>query len=311
MKIIFAGTPAFAVPSLTALLQSKHQICAVYTQPDRPAGRGQKLTASPIKEIALTHHLPIFQPVSLRDATEQQRLRELQADIMVVVAYGLLLPKTVLEIPAYGCINVHPSLLPRWRGATPIQSAILAGDKETGVTIMQMDEGMDTGPMIKKITYPLSANITSGELHDQLAKIGADLLLKVLDELEAGTAVLQAQDNTHATYTKKIFKEDAELNWQLTAIELDRKIRAFNPWPVAFTEFEKNPIRIWRAVPLAQKISVPPGEIVMIDKSGMDVATGDGILRILELQLSGGKKMTVQDFLNARKNFFVKGAKLG
>lgn len=195
MKIIFAGTPAFAVPSLTALLQSKHQICAVYTQPDRPAGRGLKLTPSPIKEVAQAHHLAIFQPNSLRDENEQQQLRSLHADVMVVVAYGLLLPKAVLEIPKHGCINIHPSLLPRWRGATPIQSAILAGDQETGVTIMQMDEGMDTGPMIKKINYSLTANITSGELHDDLAKMGAKLLLEVLDELESGIMQLQIQED--------------------------------------------------------------------------------------------------------------------
>ena len=307
LKIIFAGTPEFAVPTLTALLQSSFQVCAVYTQPDRPAGRGLKLTASPIKQLAQSHHIPVYQPLYLRDEKEQQQLRNFNADVMVVVAYGLILPKAVLAIPKFGCINIHPSLLPRWRGAAPIQSTILAGDTETGVTIMQMDEGMDTGPILKKIPYPLSGTETSGELHQALAAVGAKALLDTLKELIANQLQSQPQNNQDASYSKKIEKAAGKLNWNQSAVELDRQIRAFNPWPVAFTQLKEIIIRIWRAEPLHEKTTAKPGQILRISKQGIDIATGEGIIRILELQLPGGKRLKASDFINARKDSFIPG----
>lgn len=307
LKVIFAGTPEFAVPALDALLQSQHQICAVYTQPDRPAGRGQKLTASPIKQLAMQHDIPVYQPQALRDKDAQQQLRNLQADVMVVVGYGMILPKEVLEIPRYGCINIHPSLLPRWRGATPIQSAIIAGDTVTGVTIMQMDEGMDSGPILKQIDYPIATTATSGDLHQQLAALGAKVLLEVLDLLTKNNLQPQKQDATRATYTKKIDKAAAKIDWHLTAMEVDRRIRAYNPWPVAYTQFKENVIRIWRSTPIIEKNTAKAGEILLINKAGIDIATGNGILRILELQLPGGKILNVANFLNAKKDFFKPG----
>lgn len=302
LNLIFAGTPEFSAVTLQALLSSQHTIKAVYTQPDRPAGRGRKLTASPVKELALQHQLPVFQPESLRVESEQQKLANLQADLMIVVAYGLILPPAVLTAPRLGCINVHASLLPRWRGAAPIQRAILAGDAVTGVTIMQMDAGLDTGAMLYKVECPIEASDTSERLHDRLAELGAKALLHTLDHL--ATIQPEAQEDALATYAHKIKKEEAELDWNLPAAALVLKVRAYNPWPVAFS----NGVRVWEAMAVEQDTKhIPPGTIVQASIQGIDVATGQGILRLLKLQLPGGKVLSAADILNARKNEFGVG----
>lgn len=306
-NIIFAGTPDFSTHALSALIASQHQICAVYTQPDRPAGRGRQLTASPVKALALQHQLPVFQPQTLRDPIEQQKLADLQADIMVVVAYGLLLPKAVLTAPRLGCLNIHASLLPRWRGAAPIQRAILAGDARTGITIMQMDEGLDTGAMLYKTDCAISASDTSETLHEKLAVMGADAILHVLNHLTELKP--EIQDNAQANYAQKIKKEEAVLDWQQSAQELDQKIRAFNPWPVAF--FANN-IRVWQAKVLAdKKHDALPGTVLAVSSEGIDVATGQGVLRLMQLQFPGGRVLSAVDILNARKNDFAVGNRLG
>lgn len=309
-KIIFAGTPQFSVSALSALLNSRHQVVAVYTQPDRPAGRGRKLTPSPVKELALQHQLPIHQPLTLRDAQEQKILADMRADIMVVVAYGLLLPLPVLQAPKLGCINIHASLLPRWRGAAPIQRAVLAGDANTGVTIMQMNEGLDTGDMLYKVDYRIQPHDTSEMLFTKLAELGADALLKTLDQFSEIHP--EPQDNSAATYAHKITKEEARLDWTQSALELDRKIRAFIPWPVAFVQQGENAIRIWNAEVLEQQMKLQePGTIVHTSSQGIDVATGEGILRIKSLQLPGGRQLSAADVLNARQNDFSVGKTLG
>lgn len=305
LKIIFAGTPEFAIPTLQALLNSEHQICAVYTQPDRPAGRGQKLTASAVKQLAVAHQLPVYQPVTLRDATVQQILRNFNADIMIVIAYGLILPKAVLTIPRYGCVNVHASLLPHWRGAAPIQRAILNGDKLTGITIMQMDEGLDTGEILQQENCSIHDDDTSASLQERLAKLGATALLEALTKIESNSIQQKPQDNALTSHAAKISKAEAELDWHLSAIALDRKIRAFNPWPVAYTLFQQQPLRIWQAKALPEKSSLAPGTLIHADKSGIDVATGEGILRILQLQLPNGPRISPNDFVNARKNVLL------
>jgi methionyl-tRNA formyltransferase len=305
-KIIFAGTPQFSVNALSALIQSRHIVKAVYTQPDRPAGRGQKLTASPVKELALQHHLPVYQPVTLRNEQEQQILASLEADLMIVVAYGLILPLPVLQAPKLGCINIHASLLPRWRGAAPIQRAILAGDTLTGITIMQMNEGLDTGDILYKTECSIGTHATSLTLQTELAELGALALLNTLDQL----SVIQpeSQENSAATYAHKISKEEAKLNWTLPAVELDRKIRAFIPWPIAFIQCGQNNVRIYEAEVVAQQNQLPqPGTIISTSVNGIDVATGQDILRIKKLQLPGGKPLSVADVLNGRQNDFSVG----
>jgi methionyl-tRNA formyltransferase len=308
--IIFAGTPHFSVNALSALLNSRHQIKAVYTQPDRPAGRGRKLTASPVKELALQHQLPVYQPVTLRNEQEQQILNALQADLMIVAAYGLLLPLPILQAPRLGCINIHASLLPRWRGAAPIQRAILAGDAVTGVTIMQMNEGLDTGDMLYKVECDIEAQDTSLTLQTRLAELGASALLETLDQLTL--LKHEPQENSQATYAHKITKEEAQLDWSLSAIELDRKIRAFIPWPVAFTQYGEQTIRIWEAETRPQQKAVSqPGTILAASADGIEIATGDGILCVKKLQLPGGKQLSVAEVLNARQNAFSIGNVLG
>jgi methionyl-tRNA formyltransferase len=303
LKIIFAGTPLFAATILQALLKSSHQVIAVYTQPDRPAGRGRKLTASPVKELALQHQLPLYQPVSLREEQEQKKIVELQADVMVVAAYGLILPPAVLHAPRLGCINVHASLLPRFRGAAPIQRAILENDKKTGVTIMQMDQGLDTGPMLYKMECAVEPEDTSENLHDRLAQLGADALLVTLNQLTSLKP--ENQNETLATYAHKIKKEEAQLAWYLPAQELERKVRAFNPWPVAFTQ---QGIRIWKAIVIEKDISQhKPGEILQANANGIDIATGKNVLRLLTIQLPGGRVLPVADILNAKQNDFTVG----
>lgn len=309
MRIIFAGTPEFAVPILEALLASEHQLIAVYTQPDRPAGRGQKLTASPVKQLAQTHGLPVFQPVTLRDYQEQQHLRDLKPDLMIVVAYGLILPAPVLAIPLFGCVNVHPSLLPRWRGAAPIQRAIQCGDTTTGVTIMQMEEGLDSGPMLLKQECAIEKTDTALSLQHKLANLSQEALLAALAEIATGTAKPQIQDAAQACYAKKIDKMEALINWLDDAEKIDRQVRAFNPWPVAFTHLQDQVIKIWQAHPLAGKHHHAPGEIIKADKEGIDVATGNGILRLLQIQIPGSRCLPVGEVLHAKAAWFAPGVK--
>ncbi|MBE9562143.1 MAG: methionyl-tRNA formyltransferase, partial [Proteobacteria bacterium] len=259
-RIIFAGTPQFSVPSLLALLNSKHTVCAVYTQPDRKAGRGRKLQASPVKQTALEHKIDVYQPITLKDEVVQSQLKELQADLMVVVAYGLILPKIVLETPKLGCINVHASLLPRWRGAAPIQRALLAGDDATGITLMQMDVGLDTGGMIKTASCKISSDDNGQTLHDRLSEIGANLLANTIDEI--GNLPVTPQDNSQKTYASKLEKTEAQLNWNESAIALERKVRAFNPWPVAQTNLFEQTLRIWKAQVISISTTEPIGSVV-------------------------------------------------
>lgn len=296
-NIIFAGTPEFAVPSLQALVNSSHHVIAVYTQPDRPAGRGRKLTPSPVKQFAQEHSLCVYQPQTLRDVNEQQKIAHLRADIMVVVAYGLILPVPVLTAMHLGCVNVHASLLPRWRGAAPIQRAILAGDQRSGITIMQINEGLDTGDMLTQAETAIDPQDTSQTLHERLAKMGASLLLDTLFKIEQGTVRTTPQENAKALYAPKIEKSEAKINWQQSAIDIDRKIRAFNPWPIAYTEFDQQTLRIWQAVPIAEKCNAIAGTVLNINKNDIDVATGDGILKLLRVQLPNSRVLDVKDFV--------------
>lgn len=298
LKIIFAGTPAFAVPTLKKLIESEHEIVGVYTQPDRPAGRGQQIQASVVKQIASAHHLPIFQPKTLRDADVQNQLRELNADVMVVVAYGLILPKIVLTMPRLGCVNLHPSLLPRWRGAAPIPRSIEAGDIDTAITIMQMDKGMDTGPILRQEKIVLTGFETSELLHDQFSVRGAALMLETLCELENHAVIAIPQDNALATYAPKIEKKEAVIDWHQSAAVIANKVRAFNSWPVAQTTFSKQVLRIWSAKAIEEKTALPPGSIIRSEKEAFFVATGDGVLQITSVQLPGKKRMCAADFIN-------------
>jgi len=306
LKIIFAGTPDFAARHLDALLASEHQVVGVFTQPDRPAGRGNKLTPSPVKTLAQTHAIPVFQPKSLRPAENQQLVADLQADVMVVVAYGLILPQAVLAMPRLGCINVHGSLLPRWRGAAPIQRSLWAGDSETGVTIMQMDVGLDTGDMLYKLSCPITAQDTSATLYDKLAQLGPQGLLETLAQLAEGRAQPEKQDDAQANYAEKLSKEEARLDWQLSAAQLERCIRAFNPWPVSYFLIEDQPVKVWQATVLPH-VAKQPGEIVAADKQGIQVATAEGVLNLQLLQPAGKKAMSAQDLLNSRREWFTPG----
>lgn len=300
MRIIFAGTPDFAAASLAALLTSEHQLVAVYSQPDRPAGRGRKLTASPVKQLALDNNIPVEQPLNFKDPADRQRLADYQADVMIVVAYGLLLPQAVLDTPKYGCLNIHASLLPRWRGAAPIQRAILAGDSETGVCIMQMAAGLDTGPVLARASITINAQDTAQTLHDKLAELGATALLSTLEHLPALQSDAEAQDDSKTCYAEKLQKTEAIIDWQQSTAQIDRQIRAFNPWPVAQTQWRGATLRIWSAKIHPEPIEGSPGEIVGVERNALLVATGDGVLRLEELQLPGKRRMAVTDLLNSQ-----------
>ncbi|HHQ4756766.1 methionyl-tRNA formyltransferase [Aeromonas hydrophila] len=310
LKLIFAGTPDFAARHLAALLSSDHEVVAVYTQPDKPAGRGQKLTASPVKELALAHALPVYQPASLRKEEAQAELAALGADLMVVVAYGLILPKAVLDTPRLGCINVHGSLLPRWRGAAPIQRSIWAGDAETGVTIMQMDVGLDTGAMIRKVSCPIAADETSASLYDKLAGLGPQALVDTIDAMAAGDTAAEVQDDALANYAEKLSKEEARIDWSMDAVAIERCIRAFNPWPISWFEVAGQTVKVWQAEVVAQDHGQAAGTLLMADKQGIDIATGKGVLRLLTLQPPGKKAMSVSDLLNSRRDWFEPGTQL-
>ena len=304
LKIIFAGTPEFAAITLRALCESGHEICAVYTQPDRPAGRGRKLTPGPVKRMALEARLPVHQPESLKQAGVREQLRGLNADLMVVVAYGLLLPAQILSIPRFGCVNVHASLLPRWRGAAPIQRAILAGDTQTGITIMQMNEGLDTGDILSRETCDIKPDDTAASLHDRLARLGAATLLSTLTLIENNSATRTPQDERLACYAAKIDKAEAFIDWTQSAVVLERTVRAFNPWPVAYTTVnETERLRIWQAGVIESQAGqfhgTMPGTVVHSGRDGIDVMTGKDTLRLLRVQPAGGRAMSARDFLNA------------
>jgi methionyl-tRNA formyltransferase len=307
MKIIFAGTPDFAVPALQMLIQSKHDVCAVYTQPDRPAGRGRKLSPSPVKSLALQNGLAVFQPETLKTDEDLEQLVSLDADILVVVAYGIILTQAVLDTPKLGCINIHGSLLPRWRGAAPIHRVVMAGDEETGVTIMRVVKKLDAGDMLHKETCPITSDTTSSDLHDKLADLGAVGLEKVLFQMEEGSLNAEVQDESLVTYAEKLEKSEALLDWSLSAIELDRKIRGLNSWPVAQTVFKDKVLRIWKASIAEDENDLPSGSVVQQGKK-MLVSTGAGVIELLEVQLPGGKRMNIQAFLNAQD---VDGVQLG
>ncbi|MFI4914209.1 MAG: methionyl-tRNA formyltransferase [Steroidobacterales bacterium] len=309
MHIAFAGTPEFALPALRALAGSEHRLVGVLTQPDRPAGRGRKLHASPVKQFAQALNLPIAQPARLRSEEERAQLLSWRPELLVVVAYGLILPPAVLALPRFGCLNIHASLLPRWRGAAPIQRAILAGDDTSGVTIMQMDAGLDTGPILRQQTLPVAADATAGNLHDSLAALGAQLLLEVIGELADGRARGLPQAESGATYAAKVDKAEAQIDWQASAAAIDRKVRAFNPWPIAETRLrpvtglQAVQVRIWSARPCTVGASgagdALPGTVLRLEQGALIIACGDGALAVRSLQLAGRRVVTAAEFAQA------------
>ncbi len=304
LNIVFAGTPDFAAGHLQALIDSRHNVVAVYTQPDRPAGRGKKLQPSPVKKLALEHDIEVFQPLNFKQEGAIEALKALNADIMIVVAYGLLLPLAVLETPKMGCLNVHASLLPRWRGAAPIQRAIQAGDSETGITIMQMDVGLDTGDMLSKTLININTDETGGSLHDRLLEQGPSALLQTLTLLQAGEAKAEKQDDALANYAHKLSKEEALINWSLPAKEIELNVRAFNPFPCAYTLLGDQRIKVWQALALAEPTTLLPGTIARVGTDGVDIATSSGLLRLLNVQLAGKKAMAIADIVNGQPNLF-------
>lgn len=309
MRIVFAGTPEFAAEHLKALIDSPYEVVAVYTQPDRPAGRGQKLMPSAVKQLAVDNGIPVLQPPTLRNAEAQAELAALKPDLMVVVAYGLILPQAVLDIPRLGCINSHASLLPRWRGAAPIQRAVEAGDSESGVTVMRMEAGLDTGPMLLKVITPISASDTGGSLHDRLAEMGPPAVIEAVAGLAAGTLQGEIQDDSLATYAHKLNKDEARLDWSRPAVELERLIRAFNPWPICHSSLNGEALKV-----LAASLSTgtgAPGEIIGASKDGLIVACGEQALCLTRLQLPGGKALSFSDLFNSRREKFAVGTVLG
>ncbi|CAH0541908.1 methionyl-tRNA formyltransferase [Vibrio marisflavi] len=310
LKIVFAGTPDFAARHLAALLSSQHEVVAVYTQPDRPAGRGKKLTASPVKCLALEHNIPVYQPENFKSDEAKQELANLNADIMVVVAYGLLLPQAVLDTPKLGCINVHGSILPRWRGAAPIQRSIWAGDKETGVTIMQMDIGLDTGDMLHIATLPIEAHDTSASMYEKLAELGPNALVKTLSDIASDKVKPIKQDEALANYAQKLSKQEAKIDWNDNAEHIERCVRAFNPWPMSHFSVADNNVKVWQSRVENTTCEQAPGTVIKADKTGIYIATGESVLVLESIQIPGKKAMSVQDILNSRSDWFAVGTQL-
>ena len=316
LRIIFAGTPDFAATALNALIKNQNDlnvdVVAVYTQPDRPAGRGRQLKASPVKELALEHSIPVYQPLNFKQQDDLDILNKLKPDLMIVAAYGIILPVDVLTTPSLGCINIHASLLPRWRGAAPIQRAIIAGDTQTGITIMQMDKGLDTGDMILNKTCNIDANDTGSSLHDKLAALGADVMQEALKLIQQDAITTTKQDDSQACYAHKLNKDEAFIDWRQGAENIARQVHAFNSWPVAQTHFDEKIIRIWQANTTSNSGSNTsthkiPGEILEINTDGIVVACGEDGIEITDLQLSGAKRMSVKNLLNGRPDFFKVG----
>lgn len=301
LNLVFGGTPEFAVPALTALLEAGHRVAAVYTQPDRPAGRGQKLQMSAVKEAALRHGLHVEQPRTLKDPDAAARLRSFTPDAMIVVAYGLILPQAILDAPRLGCINIHGSLLPRWRGAAPIQRALLAGDAESGITIMKMDAGLDTGAMLSTHPIEIGPNENAASLHDRLADLGAQAVCAALAKFAVGDITPRAQPEAGVTYAHKIRKEEALIDWTQSAIQINRVVRAFNPWPIAETRWQGQQLRIWEASASSMRHSATPGKVIESSDEGIRVATGDGSLLITRLQLPGRKSLPAAEFLRSQR----------
>ncbi len=310
VRLVFAGTPDFAATALRALIAAKHTIVGVYSQPDRPAGRGRKLQPSPVKQVAIDHGNPVFQPETLKTAEARQQLADLRPDVMVVAAYGLILPKPVLEIPTHGCLNIHASLLPRWRGAAPIQRAIAAGDADTGITIMQMDEGLDTGAMLLKSLTAINPGDTGGSLHDRLAELGGQAIVKALELLEKGELSGEAQNDDLACYARKLSKDEGHIDWSADAIDIERLIRAFNPWPGTYTDLGDQRIRIHEATALNDTSNKPAGTVLRRERDGIDIACGTGSLRITRLQLPGSRAQSVNDLINGGKELLMPGQEL-
>ena len=310
LRIIFAGTPDFAAKHLASLIESSHEIVAVYTKEDTPSGRGKKLQASAVKNLALEHDLPVVQPKSLRDTDAQQVLASFNADLMVVVAYGLILPQVVLDTPRLGCINVHGSLLPQWRGAAPIQRAVWAGDAQSGVTIMQMDKGLDTGAMLYKASLDIASDETSATLYDRLAELGPGALVEAIDLLSQDKLNAETQDDNLATYAHKLSKDEAKIDWNESAQHIERCIRAFNPWPVSYFQVAEMNVKVWHATCDNTPVSAPAGTIISADKKGIVVATAQGSMTLLNLQFPGKKAMAINDILNSRKALFEVGTQL-
>ena len=310
MRLVFAGTPDFAATALKSLLQTEHLILGVYTQPDRPSGRGRKLVPGPVKKLALDAGLPVYQPQSLKPPEVQEELKALDADVMIVAAYGLILPQSALDIPRHGCLNIHASLLPRWRGAAPIQRAIEAGDRETGITIMQMDAGLDTGDILLKLRTPIVESDTGGSLHDRLADLGGQAIVDALAALEENTLTAEPQNNQQACYANKFNKEEGHLDWSRDAASIQRLVRAFNPWPGTFTHLDNQRIRIHAAEVINSASEKPPGTILNRSRDGIDVACGANQLRITRLQLPGSRAQTVSDLINGGQPLLMPGQRL-
>ncbi|WP_305965389.1 MULTISPECIES: methionyl-tRNA formyltransferase [Marinobacter] len=310
MRLVFAGTPDFAATALKALIAAGHTIVGVYSQPDRPAGRGRKLQPSPVKQVALDHEIPVFQPETLKTAEAQKQLADLKPDVMIVAAYGLILPKAVLDIPTHGCLNIHASLLPRWRGAAPIQRAIAAGDSETGITIMQMDEGLDTGAMLLKSLTAIDTSDTGGSLHDRLAELGGKAIIEALELLKKGELTGEPQNDDLACYASKLSKTEGHIDWATDATAIERLVRAFNPWPGTYTDLGDQRIRIHEARALVTDSDAFPGTVVHRDRDGIDIACGNGTLRITRLQLPGSRAQSVNDLINGGKELLMPGQEL-